>query len=357
MRHMALIVELGERSYPIHIGRGLAPEIRAALAELAAAGRKLAVVADANAARAQGGFLAEASPGSEPLVLPSGESTKSFANVALVCEHLARARLDRGGVLVAFGGGVTGDLAGFAAACYLRGVEFIQVPSTLLAMVDSSVGGKTGVNLEAGKNLAGAFWQPRAVFADMALLDTLPLREFNAGMAEVIKYGLLGDLGLFEHLESLPRLDSRSPELPGIVERCCAIKAGIVRDDERETAPSGGRALLNLGHTFAHAVENVAGYGSYLHGEAVGLGLVLAARLSQDLGLIDGRGVERVRALVGRYDLPTRLRSPLPLERLESVMLRDKKVRAGKLRFVVLSRLGEAATREGVGIEQVRGYW
>ena len=354
---MALIVDLGERSYPIHVQRDLSAQLQAAVLGFLDRGRKVAVVADENVVRAQSCYLGDVFGAAPLLVLPAGETSKSFAHVAQVCEFLARERLDRGAVLFAFGGGVIGDLAGFAAACYQRGIDFVQVPTTLLAMVDSSVGGKTGVNLGAGKNLAGAFWQPRAVYADLALLDTLPMREFSAGMAEVIKHGMLADAELFERLEKLPPLGSRSRELPEIVERNCAIKAGIVGRDERETAASGGRALLNLGHTFAHALENVAGYGTYLHGEAVGLGLVMAARLSQELGLIASHSVDRVAALVRRYQLPMRLRAPLRVLQLEDVMLRDKKVRAGRLRFVVLNRIGEAMTQEGVDVNTIRALW
>src|SRR6185295_4410937 len=195
------------------------------------------------------------------------------------------AKLDRGGVLFAVGGGVIGDLGGFAAAAWLRGIEYYQVPTTLLAMVDSSVGGKTGINLASGKNLVGAFHQPRAVFISTGLLSTLPPREFAAGMAEVIKYGLLGDAPLFAQLEEAP-LTIANARLAAVVRQCCALKARIVEADERETAKEGGRALLNLGHTFGHAIENVAGYGEYLHGEAVAIGLCAAARLSQKLGYI-----------------------------------------------------------------------
>jgi 3-dehydroquinate synthase len=252
---------------------------------------------------------------------------------------------------------VTGDLAGFAAASYLRGIDFVQVPTTLLSMVDSSVGGKTGINIHAGKNLVGAFWQPQAVFADTALLGTLPPREFSAGMAEVIKYGLLGDAALFDELERLPRLDAASPELPGVVRRCCEIKAAVVGDDERETKKNDGRALLNLGHTFGHAVENAAGYGTYLHGEAVGLGLHLAARLSQEMGLVSASDIARNRALLERYELPVTLRQPLTIHALESAAKHDKKVRSGTLRYVILERLGQARTRDGIDANLVRRLW
>jgi 3-dehydroquinate synthase len=240
-----------------------------------------------------------------------------------------------------------GDVGGFAAATWLRGIEFCQVPTTLLAMVDSSVGGKTGINLKAGKNLVGSFHQPRAVYIATDLLKTLPAREFAAGMAEVIKYGLLGDASLFAQLESQP-LTVSSPQLATTIRRCCELKARIVESDERELAREGGRALLNLGHTFGHAIEQVAGYGTYLHGEAVAIGLCAAARLSQILGNVNAADVRRVDAVVAAHGLPTRLGQPLPLSELLAAMARDKKVRDGLPRFVVLKKIGEAETHDSV---------
>jgi len=250
-------------------------------------------------------------------------------------------------VLFAVGGGVIGDLGGFAAASWLRGIDFFQVPTTLLAMVDSSVGGKTGINLKAGKNLAGAFHQPRGVFVSTNLLATLPPREFAAGMAEVIKYGLLGDAALFVRLEKTP-LTVASAELAGVIRTCCALKARIVEADERETAKDGGRALLNLGHTFGHAIENAAGYGSYLHGEAVAIGLSAAARLSRELGFLTADDVGRIDAALVAHALPTRLRAPLPLMALMTAVASDKKVRGGLPRFVVMEKIGRAVTRDDV---------
>lgn len=325
-------------------------KLRGELDALRAAGRKVALVTDVNLAATQDARLdelagAEGAAGAVPrLVLAAGEGTKCLAELGRVWDFLAANRLDRSSMLVAVGGGVIGDLAGFAAASYLRGIPFIQVPTTLLAMVDSSVGGKTGINLVAGKNLVGAFHQPHAVYIDTDLLATLPAREFAAGMAEVIKYGLLGDPELLARLEREP-LTLASADLAAVVRRCCAIKAGIVEADERETAREGGRALLNLGHTFGHAIEQVTGYGTYLHGEAVAVGLCAAARLSRKLGYIDAAGVARVDAVVAAHALPTRLREPLALAPLVAAMARDKKVRAGGLRFVVLRALGESATQ------------
>ena len=343
----SLTVSLEERSYAIHFGTDCSAAIREEVARLAAAGRRVAVLTDANFAHAQSAALARMFSDSPVLVVDPGEGAKSLAGFGRVLDFLAENKLDRGGALFAVGGGVIGDLGGFAAASWLRGIDFYQVPTTLLAMVDSSVGGKTGINIAAGKNLVGAFHQPRAVFIATDLLRTLPAREFAAGMGEVIKYGLLGDAALLAQLEAHV-LTVGSPDLAGVIRRCCALKARIVEADERETAKEGGRALLNLGHTFAHAIENVAGYGEYLHGEAVGIGLGAAARLSQKLGYIGAADVARVDRVVAAHGLPGRLRAPLSFADLHAAMTRDKKVRAGGLRFVVLKSLGEAATQGGI---------
>ncbi len=340
-------VNLGERSYPIWFGADLVAEVRAKVGEFQAAGRKIAVVTDRNLATQQEAAL-QAMFGELPvLALEPGEATKSLTELGRVLDFLAAQRIDRTSVVFAVGGGVIGDLVGFAAAAYLRGVDFVQIPTTLLAMVDSSVGGKTGINLAAGKNLVGAFHQPRGVFIATDLLKTLPAREFAAGMAEVIKYGLLGDAALLAQLERAP-LTVASPELAGVIRRCCELKAKIVEADERELAKEGGRALLNLGHTFGHAIEQVTGYGTYLHGEAVAIGLGAAARLSQKLGALSAAEVARVDAVVAAHGLPVRLRAPLAIGDLRAAMARDKKVRAGGLRFVVLKSLGEAATLGGI---------
>lgn len=342
-----LTVNLGERSYPIRFGADLAGDVRTEIARLTSTGRKVAVLTDANVAQAQaaaGGAMFGDTP---LLVVAPGETAKSLSGLERVLDFLADKKIDRGGALFAVGGGVIGDLGGFAAAAWLRGIDYYQIPTTLLAMVDSSVGGKTGINLTAGKNLAGAFHQPRGVFISTGLLDTLPMREFAAGAAEVIKYGLLGDPTLFAQLERSP-LKPGSVEIAAVVRRCCALKAKIVEADERETAMEGGRALLNLGHTFGHAIENVAGYGAYLHGEAVAIGLCAAAQLSQKLGHVTTADAARVERSVAAHGLPTRLRAPLDYDALHGAMTRDKKVRAGGLRFVVLKKLGEAATQSDV---------
>ena len=342
-----LTVSLAERTYPIFFGDDLGVQIRAKAAELASAGRRIAVVTDRNVQGGHGAAL-EALFGAAPTwALAPGEESKSLAELGRILDFLAEMRLDRAGALFAVGGGVVGDLAGFAAASYLRGIDYFQVPTTLLAMVDSSVGGKTGINLRAGKNLAGAFHQPRGVFISTGFLATLPPREFAAGMAEVIKYGLLGDPALLSELEAAP-LTPASASLASVIRRCCAAKARIVESDERELAPDGGRALLNLGHTFAHAIENAAGYGAYLHGEAVAIGLCAAARLSQKLGLLNPADTARVEALLAGHALPVRLRPPLTVGSLLEAMGKDKKARAGAQRFIVMTSLGRAEIRGGI---------
>lgn len=352
----SLTVQLADRSYPIHFGADLRRKIRAELSRLHRSARKTVAVTDANVARRQRPALRELTGGMPTLVLPPGERAKSLESLGRVLDFLAAQQLDRAGALWAVGGGVIGDLGGFAAASFLRGIDYYQVPTTLLAMVDSAVGGKTGVNLSAGKNLVGAFHQPRGVFIATELLATLPPREFAAGMAEVIKYGLLGDAELFSRLEQAP-VTAASADLAAVVRRCCALKATIVEADERELAPEGGRALLNLGHTFGHAIEQVTGYGSYRHGEAVAIGLAAAARLSRMLGHLGPAEVARIEQVLGAHALPARLAAPLPVAALREAMARDKKVRAGLARFVVLQRLGEAVTRSGLEPAMIAAVW
>lgn len=352
-----LQVELGDRGYRIEIAPDIGSSLRRVVDAALERKRGVAIVTDANVVRDQAPFIAQLGPDLPRIEVEPGETSKSLEVYGRVLDFLAEHRLDRGGLVIAIGGGVVGDLGGFAAASYLRGIDTIQVPTSLLAMVDSSVGGKTGINLTAGKNLVGAFHQPRHVFIGTDMLATLPQRQFAAGMAEVIKNGLLGNAALFEELEAGPALTASSPSLGSVVRRCCADKARIVKADERELAATGGRALLNLGHTFAHAIERVAGYGTYLHGEAVAVGLVGAARLSVDLGLLDAGDVSRVETVLLKHDLPIRLSRPLGTEALIDAMQRDKKVRAGMPRFVVLKAIGEAETLAGVDVDLVAKTW
>lgn len=352
-----LQVQLAERSYPIHFSR-VAETLRAEIAALRATGRSVRVISDARGLNAHPNYLAQAGfEDGEILSLPAGEPTKSVEYYSQALSFLASQACSRDSALFAFGGGVIGDLAGYVASSYLRGIDFYQIPTTLLSMVDSSVGGKTGINLPEGKNLVGAFWQPKAVYIDTALLATLPAREFAAGMAEVIKYGMLADSDLFASLEALDGLEAQSPELPEVIRRCCAIKAQVVADDEKETAASGGRALLNLGHTFAHAIENVAGYGQYLHGEAVGIGLALATHLSVALDQISDSDVQRAERVITQFKLPTRLNKPLEMSALMAAMYRDKKNRGGRLRFVTMTALGTTVTTDGIEADLIESIW
>lgn len=352
-----LKVELANRTYPIHF-KASADALKTEVARLRQSGRSLRVLSDERVLAAHPNYLKSASIHSdEILTLPAGETTKSVRYFEQVLSFLAGQAANRDCALFAFGGGVIGDLAGYVAASYLRGIDFYQIPTTLLSMVDSSVGGKTGINLPEGKNLVGAFWQPKAVFIDATLLQTLPAREFAAGMAEVIKYGMLADLLLLQELEILRELNPSSPELPDVIRRCCEIKAQVVAADEKETATSGGRALLNLGHTFAHAIENVAGYGQYLHGEAVAIGLELATRLSAELEQIPRSEIARVGTVLQQFNLPLQLKQSLPVVDLMAAMQRDKKNRSGRLRFVTLQHQGNAITSEGIESELIERLW
>jgi 3-dehydroquinate synthase len=337
-------VALGKRSYPIFVGAGLLSALGRFSAELEL-GRRCAVISDDRVARlyAKPVLAALRSAGFDPLLIcvPHGETTKSLKMIQTGCDQLAAHRLERKSFIVALGGGVVGDLAGFLAAIYLRGIPFVQVPTTLLAQVDSSVGGKVGVNLKAGKNLVGAFHQPRFVLCDLRTLSSLPPREFRAGLAEVIKYGIIYDAPLFARLErDLPRLLRRETKvLAEVVARCCEIKAEVVRQDETET---GLRAILNFGHTIGHAIENISGYGKYLHGEAISIGQVAAAKLSAELTGLPPADAVRIEKLFLRAGLPAAIKlSVWARSRLLAAMQLDKKVSAGEVKFVLARRLGQ----------------
>ncbi len=337
-----LTVELGARSYPIHIGAGLLE--RADLLRPHVRGGQAMVVTNETVAPLYLERLLRSLEGLrvDHVVLPDGERYKTLQVMDRIYTALLERHHDRGTTLIALGGGVVGDMTGFAAATYLRGVDFIQVPTTLLAQVDSSVGGKTGVNHPLGKNMIGAFHQPRCVLIDTDTLDTLPDRELSAGLAEVVKYGLIDDPALFAWLEDhLEALLARDPAaLRHAIARSCADKARIVADDETER--SGRRALLNLGHTFGHAIETGVGYGTWLHGEAVGCGMVMAADLSRRLSWMEAAEVERVRRMVERARLPVRPPAGLTTDRFLELMAVDKKVLGGRLRLVLLEGIGHA---------------
>ena len=347
-------VALGERSYPIHIGAGLLE--RPNLYRPHLGGGTAAIVTNDVVGPL---YLGKVSLGLKQagarvvhVSVPDGEQAKSWQVLERVFDALLAARCGRDTLLVALGGGVVGDLAGFAAAVYQRGIAFLQVPTTLLAQVDSSVGGKTAINHERGKNMIGAFHQPLAVISDIATLDTLPDRQLRAGLAEVIKHALALDLAFVEWLEmNIGKVMKRErPALTHVVKRCCELKAGVVAADERE---SGVRALLNFGHTFGHAIEAGMGYGAWLHGEAIAAGMAMAAELSLGLNLIGKTEVDRVKRLLAGAGLPTH-GPALPPERLMELMAGDKKAAQGKLRFVVLEALGKAALRGGLDDARVR---
>jgi 3-dehydroquinate synthase len=356
-------VALGARAYGIMIGHGLLASLGARIKALRP-GARVAVVTDQTVARhhlpATEAVLKSAGIESTHVVVPDGEGSKSYATFETVCEAIIAARIERGDLVIALGGGMVGDLAGYAAASVRRGIDYVQVPTTLLAQVDSSVGGKTGINSRHGKNLIGAFHQPIMVIADTALLDTLPKRQFGAGYAEVVKYGLLGDATFFLWLESnWQDVFAGGPAREYAVTVCCRAKAGVVARDERET---GERALLNLGHTFGHALEAGAGFSErLLHGEAVALGMVLAFEFSARIGLIDAAVAERARAHLAAVGLPTHLKD-IPgcvpgIDELMDLIAQDKKVKRGMLTFILVRGIGQAFIANDVDAAEVRAFF
>lgn len=337
-----------ERSYPIHVGKGILAHPELTLEHFPQ--KRVAIVSNTTVAplylEKLCNLLASQGVAAVPIILPDGEEYKNWQTLNLIFDALLHHRCERGTPIVALGGGVVGDLAGFAAATYLRGVPFVQIPTTLLAQVDSSVGGKTGINHPLGKNMIGAFYQPRVVVADTTTLDTLPDRELKAGIAEIIKYGLIREAAFVEWLEAnLNRLLARdTATMIEAISRSCQHKAEVVEADERE---SGVRALLNLGHTFGHAIENALGYGTWLHGEAVAAGTLLAAEVSRRMDMIDHVDVERIRSLYLQAGLPV-VAPALGPEKYVELMGLDKKVSEGKMRFILLNRIGEAVIRSDV---------
>lgn len=340
-----LQVDLGERSYPIHIGAGLLGQAELLLPHLA--GRQVAIVSNETVAPLYVSRLQAALDGRQilPIVLPDGEAHKNMETLQTIFDAMLAGRLDRKATVIALGGGVVGDMAGFAAACYQRGINFIQIPTTLLSQVDSSVGGKTGINHPLGKNMIGAFYQPSLVLIDTQTLRTLPSRELSAGLAEVIKYGLICDepflAWLEQNMDALLSLDEKA--LTYAIERSCAAKAKVVGADERE---SGVRATLNLGHTFGHAIETHMGYGVWLHGEAVGAGMVMALEMSQRLGWIDTKARDRGIRLIARAGLPVVPPAEMSPQDFMTHMAVDKKVQDGRLRLVLLTGIGQAVVTD-----------
>ena len=341
-------IKLGPRSYPVHIGENLLDETgricRGALLNGRAAIVSDRTVGELYASRVSDALADEGFKVSTHLI-PPGETSKSFEMVEQLCEGFARQGIDRQSFVVALGGGVVGDLAGFAAAIYYRGIPVVQIPTTIMAQVDSSVGGKTGINLSAGKNLVGSFHQPVAVLADTTTLKTLGRREWNEGFAEVIKYGVIREKGLLAELR-----DDRW-NLPDLVRRSVEIKASFVEGDEKET--TGRRALLNFGHTLGHAIEAVAGYGTLLHGEAVALGMVAAAHLSAERAGLPKEEIEELVSVISRFDLPTKFPDQLSRSQIMEKVFADKKFVHGKIRFVVTPKLGSATLAENITMEDL----
>ena len=341
-----ITVALGDRSYPIHIGEGIVDRLDN-LAALGAVRGTTAIVTDSNVGPLYAAPVAQRMrAGTAVCTLPAGEERKTLAQIEWLCGEFLRLGLDRSSAVVALGGGVVGDVAGFAAAVFMRGIPFVQIPTTVVAQVDSSVGGKTGVNHPLGKNTIGAFHQPSAVLIDLTLLRTLPDREIGAGMAEAIKHGVIADADLFAYLEraagAILAKDLAALERP--VVRSCEIKAAIVAEDERE---QGSRANLNYGHTFGHAIEAVTRYERFLHGEAVALGMHAAGMLAAELGMVDAAFVARQRNCIAAYRLPVSW-PELPIEQTLAAMRYDKKACAGTLKFVLPDRMGHVVQRTDV---------
>ncbi len=345
---MAILnLELGERSYPIYIDSGLISKTDLLSTHIRAK-RVCIVTNDIVAPLYLDSLKAKLADFTvDEVILPDGEAEKNLANFEVIMSHLLKNEHGRDTTLIALGGGVIGDITGFAAACYQRGIDFIQIPTTLLSQVDSSVGGKTAVNHPLGKNMVGAFYQPKAVFIDIDSLKTLPMREFNAGMAEVIKYGILGDEAFFIWLEDNISAIKAGDEdvLAQMIEKCCQCKADIVASDEKE---SGVRALLNLGHTFGHAIEAEQGYGKWLHGEAVATGMVLAAKLAVAMNLLEVSELRRIEGIIAAFDLPIIAPQDMGFAEFIRHMRRDKKNIAGKLRFIIPTAIGQSEIRDDV---------
>ena len=349
-------VPLGNRSYEIKIGSGLLTRLGEECARQNL-GSRCAIISDRNVAprfaKTVQRSLAKSGFDSVLIIVPAGETAKSVKSVQACYDQLAAHRLERKSFIIALGGGVVGDLAGFVAATYLRGIGFVQVPTTLLAQVDSSVGGKTGVNLKAGKNLVGIFYQPQLVLCDLDTLKTLPKREYVSGLAEVIKYGIIYDAKLFAQLErNLPKLLQRdAATLAAVVARCCEIKAEVVGQDETE---SGLRAILNFGHTIGHAIENSSGYGKFLHGEAISIGQVAAAKLSQKILGLPTHDVALIEKLFARVGLPVKIKLNLvQRKKLFAAMKLDKKVSGGEIKFVLAEKIGSVVWGQKVPMEWI----
>ena len=349
-------VELGERSYNIMVGNGTLKDIGKTLEKFEFS-KKVALISNPTVYDLYGktvsGTLQDSGYELTEVLIPDGEAYKSLAYAEKIYEALLKAKLDRKSALIALGGGVIGDITGYAASTYMRGIDFIQLPTTLLAQVDSSVGGKTGVNHPLGKNMIGTFWQPRLVSIDTATLGTLPRREFLSGLGEVIKYGVIWDGEFFVFLEKNREkiLQLEPASLTHIIRRSCEIKSDVVSKDERE---AGLRAILNYGHTIGHAIETLTGYKKYLHGEAVAVGMYMEAKLSHQLGLINNEEVLRIKALISSYELPSEMPDEIEISDLIETMQIDKKTVAGKMHFVLPEKVGSVKIHREIAAEEIK---
>ncbi|MCY3008754.1 MAG: 3-dehydroquinate synthase [Planctomycetota bacterium] len=349
-------VSLQERSYPIWIGASILPSGMVPFSSILKDWKHAFLLEDANATwfgDHVATVLNQSAVRCSRMTIPSGESSKSIDQLGLIWNAMLEEKTDRKSIVVAVGGGVVGDLAGFAAASFMRGLRFVQVPTTLLAMVDSSVGGKTGINLPKSKNMVGAFWQPHAVVADTHALETLPMREFISGLAEVAKYGVIMDRQFFSYLENnVEQILNRAPgTISYLVQRSCELKADVVSKDERETL--GLRAILNYGHTFGHAIEACTSYGQYLHGEAISIGMTMAGKLAVDLGLWGADELDRQSRLLDDLRLPISLDQPVATEDLLAAMQSDKKNEHGNLTLILPDSLGHVSSYRDIPIDEV----
>ncbi|MDZ4383603.1 MAG: 3-dehydroquinate synthase, partial [Thermodesulfovibrionia bacterium] len=347
-------VELKERSYEIIIGRKTLQKLGLRLIEFRPS--SIAIVSNKTVFPLYKDLIlksiSECGLKPEVFLVPDGEEYKDILWASYLYGQLLKARFDRDSLLVAFGGGVVGDLTGFVASTYMRGIKYIQVPTTLLAQVDSSVGGKTGVNHELGKNMIGTFYQPSLVLVDVDTLKTLPQKEFSAGIAEIIKYGVIADKGLFDFLEAnIKDIFSLGDSLIDVIKRSCEIKADMVSRDERE---SGLRAILNFGHTIGHAIETATGYTRFLHGEAIAIGMCAAARIAVRMGIFQGKDAERIKNLVELYKLPSTMPDNINISDINNAMEVDKKVKAGKIRFILPESIGKVRIEDNVDREIIK---
>ncbi len=346
-----------EKSYDILIGQGLIADIEKVIEHCATSNRKILFLIDETLGFNSESYARGLISKKNALVknIKGGEKNKNLKVAQEIYNFLIGNEIDRKGIIFVIGGGVVGDVGGFVAATYLRGIGYYQIPTTLLAMVDSGIGGKTAINIAGAKNLIGAFHQPKGVFIDINFLKTLPKREFAAGMAEVIKYALIVDEQFFQELEMEEVVNANSPKLLTYIHKACEIKKSIVQKDEKDEC--GIRRILNFGHTFGHAIESVAGYGEYLHGEAVSIGMIVGAKLSEKLGYLSKAEVRRIETVLEKYQLPVRLKVPLKIKELIRMMQHDKKVECGILKYVILTKIGKAKEAIDINSDWISTLW